>query len=184
MHDPNHDDFRSTPLDANFMFWLDVRVANNISQMAGKTFWQAGRRSSLGKLGHDGLGIFICHDPAGMDDGTLAGIFFADDRVRDIHRRVVVSRRKREMGRTRARIYYQRDPAVAFGGVRIKQEGKAMDSKSIFVSKTFYVNLLALVAMIVQGATGKEFISLEVQASILAGINIILRFVTKKPVTW
>ncbi len=59
-----------------------------------------------------------------------------------------------------------------------------MESKSIFVSKTFWVNALALVGMIIQGATGKEFLSLEVQASILAGINIILRFVTKQSVSW
>ena len=56
--------------------------------------------------------------------------------------------------------------------------------KSIFTSKTFWVNVLALVAMIVQGATGTDFISLEVQGTILAVVNIILRTITKEPVNW
>ena len=59
-----------------------------------------------------------------------------------------------------------------------------MDSKSIFASKTFWVNAVSLVAMVIQGITGKEIIGLELQASILAGVNIILRFITKQPVTW
>jgi uncharacterized membrane protein len=61
-----------------------------------------------------------------------------------------------------------------------------MDSKSIFVSKTFWVNLLSLVGMVAQGVTGNEVFPLEVQASILTIINIILRFVTKTAVsvTW
>ena len=59
-----------------------------------------------------------------------------------------------------------------------------MESKSIWTSKTFYVNIIALVGMIIQGVTGKEIISLEIQGTILAGINIILRFITKQPVTW
>lgn len=59
-----------------------------------------------------------------------------------------------------------------------------MDSKSIFFSKTFWVNAIALVAMVIQGVTGKEFLSLEIQGGILAGINVILRFITKQPVTW
>jgi len=56
--------------------------------------------------------------------------------------------------------------------------------KSIFVSKTFWVNAIALGCMIYQGITGKEVIGLEVQASILSVINIILRVITKQPITW
>lgn len=56
--------------------------------------------------------------------------------------------------------------------------------KSIFISKTFWVNGVALVAIIVQGATGKEIISLEMQTAILAFINILLRTITKEAVTW
>lgn len=57
--------------------------------------------------------------------------------------------------------------------------------KSIFTSKTFWVNLIALAGIIIQGATGSEIlVNLETQASVLAFINIILRTITKEPVTW
>ena len=59
-----------------------------------------------------------------------------------------------------------------------------MESKSVWLSKMFWVNIIALAAMITQGITGTEFISLEVQGSILAVVNIILRLVTRQPVTW
>lgn len=53
-----------------------------------------------------------------------------------------------------------------------------------YLSKTLWTNALALVAMIIQGVTGKVIISLELQATILAGINMILRLITKTPVVW
>jgi len=56
--------------------------------------------------------------------------------------------------------------------------------KSIFTSKTFWVNVVALVAMIVQGITGHEYLSIETQGTILAVINIVLRTITKDAVTW
>lgn len=57
--------------------------------------------------------------------------------------------------------------------------------KSIFISKTFWVNLLALIGMVLQGLTGNEIlINVETQATILAVINIILRTVTKDSVVW
>jgi uncharacterized membrane protein len=56
--------------------------------------------------------------------------------------------------------------------------------KSIFTSKTFWVNTLSLIAIITQGITGKEIVSVELQAGILSFINIILRTVTKEPVSW
>lgn len=59
-----------------------------------------------------------------------------------------------------------------------------MESKSWYTSKTLWVNAIAIVAIIVQGVTGKEIISLELQGTILAGINMILRLVTKSAVTW
>jgi len=58
------------------------------------------------------------------------------------------------------------------------------NSKSIFTSKTFWTNVVAVVAMTLQGLTGKEIIPLEYQTTILAVINIILRTVTKQPVNW
>jgi len=56
--------------------------------------------------------------------------------------------------------------------------------KSIFTSKTFWTNVVGLVAMTVQGITGKELINLEIQGTILAVINIVLRTITKDPVSW
>ncbi|MCX8207686.1 MAG: hypothetical protein N3G75_07640 [Methanothrix sp.] len=45
------------------------------------------------------------------------------------------------------------------------------------MSKTFWVNLIALIAMVVQSVNGFT-ISPEEQAAILAVINIVLRFYT------
>lgn len=59
-----------------------------------------------------------------------------------------------------------------------------MESKPWWTSKTLYANAIALIAMIIQGATGKEIIGMDVQVAILAVINIILRFITKQPVVW
>ena len=57
--------------------------------------------------------------------------------------------------------------------------------KSIFTSKTFWVNIVALGAMIFQGVTGNEApVATEVQATILAFVNVLLRSITKDPVTW
>lgn len=56
--------------------------------------------------------------------------------------------------------------------------------KSIWISKTFWVNVVALVAMVVQGITGNDVISIEMQGTILAVINIVLRTITKDSVTW
>lgn len=53
-----------------------------------------------------------------------------------------------------------------------------------YASKTLWVNALALAAMIAQGVTGHILISMELQASILGVINMVLRFVTKKPIVW
>lgn len=59
-----------------------------------------------------------------------------------------------------------------------------VNSKSIFSSKTFWVNVLAVVAMSIQGLTGKNLFPLEYQATALSFINIILRTVTKSAVKW
>lgn len=53
-----------------------------------------------------------------------------------------------------------------------------------YLSKTLWVNAIALVAMILQGATGHVLISMELQATILGVINMLLRLVTKKPISW
>ena len=59
-----------------------------------------------------------------------------------------------------------------------------METKSIFTSKTFWTNVIALVAMVIQGITGKDVFPLEYQASALSVVNVLLRMVTKQPVTW
>ena len=59
-----------------------------------------------------------------------------------------------------------------------------MESKAWYTSKTLWVNLIAVIAIAAQGISGHEVINAELQASILAAINMILRFVTKSQVTW
>jgi len=55
--------------------------------------------------------------------------------------------------------------------------------KPIWTSKTFWVNIMAVVVMALQTQTG-FIIDLEAQAAILAVINVILRAVTGPPVSW
>lgn len=59
-----------------------------------------------------------------------------------------------------------------------------METTKWYASKMLWTNAIALVAMIVQGVTGKMIISLEIQAGALAAINFILRLITKSPVVW
>jgi len=56
--------------------------------------------------------------------------------------------------------------------------------KTFLKSKTFWVNVLAFVAFILQGVLGKEAFPPELQASILAVINVVLRFITGEPISW
>jgi len=58
-----------------------------------------------------------------------------------------------------------------------------MDSKKFYLSKTFWINILAIVALIIQTQTGFVF-SPEAQVSVLALLNIVLRAVTKAPIEW
>jgi uncharacterized membrane protein len=55
--------------------------------------------------------------------------------------------------------------------------------KKIYLSKTFWVNVIALLAMLLQSFTG-FVIDIEAQASLLAVVNVVLRLVTKEPVAW
>ena len=57
--------------------------------------------------------------------------------------------------------------------------------KKFWFSRTFWTNLLLGGALIAEGVTGREVvIPLEVQAVALAGINLLLRMVTREPVSW
>uniref|UniRef100_A0A6M3J079 Uncharacterized protein n=1 Tax=viral metagenome TaxID=1070528 RepID=A0A6M3J079_9ZZZZ len=58
-----------------------------------------------------------------------------------------------------------------------------MDGKKFWLSKTFWLNVLAIIALIVQSQTG-YVISPEAQVSILGVLNVILRFITKAPISW
>jgi len=58
-----------------------------------------------------------------------------------------------------------------------------MDGKKWFLSKTFWVNILAIVALIIQTYTGFVF-SPEAQVSVLGVLNILLRTITKAPIEW
>lgn len=56
-------------------------------------------------------------------------------------------------------------------------------NKAWWKSKTFWVNLICVVALLVQSLT-RYIISPEIQAAVLALINLILRAVTKEPLAW
>ena len=58
-----------------------------------------------------------------------------------------------------------------------------MDAKAWYLSKTLWVNLLMAVFIIVQGVTGVEVASTEVEALVTVVLNVILRFITTQPVT-
>ncbi|NBP16769.1 hypothetical protein EBU95_20680 [bacterium] len=55
--------------------------------------------------------------------------------------------------------------------------------KKFYESKTFWTNIIAATALIAQIKFGFIF-DAEVQALMLTGINLVLRKITKDPVTW
>ena len=57
------------------------------------------------------------------------------------------------------------------------------NGKAFYLSKTFWVNLIALIAIVLQSKFGYVS-SPENQMAILGVINVILRIVTKKPIVW
>jgi uncharacterized membrane protein len=55
--------------------------------------------------------------------------------------------------------------------------------KSIFKSKTVWVNVIGLVIMLTsQGVLTKLGISVQLQATVLSVANVILRYITTEPV--
>lgn len=56
--------------------------------------------------------------------------------------------------------------------------------KKWWMSKTLWVNIIALIAIILQEATGHEAFNPEYQAMILGVINMILRTITKEKIIW
>ena len=57
------------------------------------------------------------------------------------------------------------------------------EAKKFYQSKTFWVNVIAIAAILAQTQTG-FVIGAESQAAILAVINLVLRAVTKEPIAW
>ena len=55
-----------------------------------------------------------------------------------------------------------------------------METKRWFHSKTLWANILVGVAFVVLNVTGVDWLDVEVQVSILAIINLILRILTKQ----
>lgn len=56
-------------------------------------------------------------------------------------------------------------------------------SKKLWHSKTFWANLLSLGAVVAQNQTGVT-INAELQLSLLAAVNILLRSVTTSEIDW
>lgn len=56
--------------------------------------------------------------------------------------------------------------------------------KKWYLSKTFWVNIIAIIALIGQSYLGEQFLPAEEQAIILGAVNLVLRFVTKEKLTW
>ena len=57
-----------------------------------------------------------------------------------------------------------------------------MDTKVFWQSKTFWLNALAGIAMVIQSQTS-YVLDPEAQAGIIAFINIVMRFVTKNAIS-
>lgn len=55
-----------------------------------------------------------------------------------------------------------------------------MNQKDFWKSKTFWVNLIAIIVFIVQLYVKDFVIPIEIQGAILAVVNFILRWITKE----
>lgn len=55
--------------------------------------------------------------------------------------------------------------------------------KRFYQSKTFWVNAISIIAILVQTQTG-FVIDAEKQVIILGAVNTLLRFITKEPIEW
>lgn len=52
--------------------------------------------------------------------------------------------------------------------------------KKWYASKTLWINAIAIAAIVIQTATGKEILDTDTQSALLGLINIALRLVTKE----
>ena len=58
-----------------------------------------------------------------------------------------------------------------------------MGDKSWYHSKTIWANTLMLIGSMLLEFSGSDLLTLETQASIMAGVNVILRVLTKQGLT-
>lgn len=59
-----------------------------------------------------------------------------------------------------------------------------VDSKTVWTSKTFWINIIAMVFLIIQYTITDFVAPPQAQASVLAVVNIILRLITKTEIVW
>jgi len=59
-----------------------------------------------------------------------------------------------------------------------------MINKRWFLSKTVWVNVIALIGVMLQAIYNKEVIPVELQATIISVINLLLRTITKENIVW
>ena len=59
-----------------------------------------------------------------------------------------------------------------------------MINKKWYLSKTVWVNAVALVGIVIQTSTGKTILTPEIQLAIISAINIGLRTLTKENIIW
>ena len=57
------------------------------------------------------------------------------------------------------------------------------NTKKWYLSKTLWANVVAIAAIVIQGATG-WIIAPEYQVYALAAVNMALRAITKSPLEW
>ena len=56
-------------------------------------------------------------------------------------------------------------------------------SKKWFYSKTFYLNAIAIILIAVQSSIGVEMIPLDLQGTIIAVCNLVVRCITNSSIT-
>lgn len=56
--------------------------------------------------------------------------------------------------------------------------------KKWYLSKTLWVNFVSIIALVIHGVTGVDWINPETQAMLLSLINILLRAITREEIEW
>jgi len=59
-----------------------------------------------------------------------------------------------------------------------------VDTKKWYTSKTLWINLLSMASILAQTYYKTDVLPAEVQVSLLAVINIVLRTITKSSINW